>query len=379
MSARTAAFPVALALLFTSAAFGIIRRHDREDAQYVALGKKFPAVTQLGGGTATLVDERWLITAAHVVANLSPFDTSVRIGGTRYAIKGLSRHPQSKPQAGPDSFDLALVELAEAVVGVVPVGIYDESDEKGKQVVFVGPGMHGDGLTGPVGEDGQYRGATNTVLGVKEMHIVFRFHAPPDGTDLEGISGPGDSGGPALLEVDGKTFIIGVSSANDDDGAAGPCRYNSTEYYARVSKAADWIRATMKAGAEPVEPTGDIVDLKKDPWPDSRASQVASALIAAFNRGDDASMESFERQFRAESALQERPVEERVQSWKQFRGEWGKLTARKAVAGQGNNFYVLVHAEGDGTWKTFQFQLEADDPFKLIGIGIGSPATPPVD
>jgi len=380
MSVWRVGFVITVTLLSLAAsASAIIRRHDRDDARYLELGSKFTAVTQIGGGTGTLIGDRWLITAAHVTANLSPFDTTVGFNGKSYRIKGISSHPRSQPQAGPDSFDIALVELADAVEGVEPVAVYEKENENGQQVVFVGPGMYGDGQAGPTGEDGKYRGATNTVTDVMDMHIRFQFDAPPGGTDLEGISGPGDSGGPALIESDGRTYIVGISSANDDGEAGGPCRYNSTEYYARVSTASGWIRATMKSGAEPLARKSRIHDLKAGHWPDSRAGQVAAAFFEAYNRGDDESMANFERQFRAEAALRDRPVEQRAQAWRQYRQDWQALKPRKAVAAPGNKLYVLVYAEGEKVWKTFGFQFEADLPMKLAGIGIASPATPPAD
>ena len=80
--------------------------------------------------------------------------------------------------------------------------------------------------------------------GINDTWLTFEFTAPPGGTPLEGISGPGDSGGPALIERDGKYLVAGVSSGNSG-GDGEHCRYGTTEYYARVSTSADWIRTTI--------------------------------------------------------------------------------------------------------------------------------------
>lgn len=59
---------------------------------------------------------------------------------------------------------------------------------------------------------------------------------------LEGISGPGDSGGPAFLEIDGVIFLAGVSSWQDNRAQGGRQGvYGVLEYYARVSSYVGWI------------------------------------------------------------------------------------------------------------------------------------------
>ena len=93
------------------------------------------------------------------------------------------------------------------------------------------------------------RAATNRVERAEGSLLQFRFDAPgdPGATELEGISGPGDSGGPAYAETDGVRYVIGVSSAQDSrpaDRKVG--RYGVLEFYARVSHFADWIERTMR-------------------------------------------------------------------------------------------------------------------------------------
>lgn len=98
--------------------------------------------------------------------------------------------------------DIALLKLDRPVKGVEPVSLYARDDEAGKVVTFVGRGWAGTGLTAPVRDlERDLRGATNKVDEVNGTSIRMVFDAPPGGTDFEGISGPGDSGGPALLEI----------------------------------------------------------------------------------------------------------------------------------------------------------------------------------
>jgi hypothetical protein len=217
------------------------------------------------------------------------------------------------------------------------------------------------------------RWATNKVTQALENYLTFSFDAPPQAMDLEGISGPGDSGGPALIEVDGKTFVVGVSSANDDRGAAGPCRYGSTEYYARVSAVAGWIEKTMASGAPRLESAGDVVELETHPWPDSPAGRIAAAFFAAYAQGGDQAMATFEQSYRAESALRERPLPERIESWRGFQSEWGELRPLKYLSDPASGLHVLVRAEGEGVYKSFRFEIEPGEPHKLTGIAIASP------
>lgn len=65
-------------------------------------------------------------------------------------------------------------------------------------------------------------------------------------TTLEGIAGPGDSAGPAFIQVGSAYYLAGVGSAQSTqatDGVEG--LYGVTEYYVRVSTFIQWIEETM--------------------------------------------------------------------------------------------------------------------------------------
>jgi hypothetical protein len=120
--------------------------------------------------------------------------------------------------------------------------------------VVIGNGLTGTGETGPVNEDGVMRAATNAIDAAEDRWFAFSFSAPGDSgvTDLEGIGGPGDSGGPALAVTSGAPKVVGVSSINHVGSAAGPSRYHSTEVYARVSTSLGWIDETRAGRGTPM-------------------------------------------------------------------------------------------------------------------------------
>jgi hypothetical protein len=180
------------------------------------------------------------LTAAHVAVEVEP-GHRVTIGAGRYVVDSVIRHPEWNDD-GPH--DIALLRLASAVEGIRPARLYRDSAELDRQIVVVGYGDIGTGLTGPEANDGRVRGATNRVDEATALWIKFVFHRPDDprATRLEGVSGPGDSGGPAYLDgVEGEV-LVGVSSGQSSRATGGlPGRYGVTEFYTRVSRYVTWI------------------------------------------------------------------------------------------------------------------------------------------
>lgn len=236
-----------LALSLSWSAQAIVIRHDQSDSNHRTDESAYPSVVRFEDGAGVLVGSQWVLTAAHVASLFdSGYIRTAHIAGERIPIADVIIHPEWT-MGGPH--DIALVRLQRQITTVTPVELYQGTDEKLKTVRFVGWGDTGDGQTGVVTQDGLMRFADNVISDVDDAHLYFRFDSPPEALELEGVSGPGDSGGPALLEVDGVTYTLGVSAMADGK----PGMYGVTEIYPRVSQYRSWINSIMNPADDDAE------------------------------------------------------------------------------------------------------------------------------
>lgn len=238
------AAPVAAAIaMLCLHAIGIVIRDDVSDAAAVKLGEPFVEVGRVvPDGGCTLIAPTWAITAAHVAASL-PSGATIVFGDRRYEVTRVVLHPEGGAQPGvPPEVDLALLELATPVQDVPPVPLYRARDELGATLVIVGYGDFGTPKAGLQRTDGRRRAATNVVVDTGPRRVFVRFDAPPAGTAVEGVGGPGDSGCPALIDASGVWQVAGISSASMDGR---PGQYGVTDVYTRVSSYLAWIDQTI--------------------------------------------------------------------------------------------------------------------------------------
>ena len=243
-----------LAISFT--AKPIVIRHDVEDSEYKEFANSDNSTVTFYGiykgeevvaGTGAIIADRWVVTAAHVAKYLAR-SGKVQFKDNFYEIEDVVRHPLWQDQQFPN--DIALVKLTSAIKNATIAKLYGSSNEKGKTATLVGRGDHGNGIDGVVGSDKALRAAKNVVTGVKEQWLQFVFDSGENALALEGISGPGDSGGPAFVTLHDSIFIIGVSSWQNTEATDWQeGKYGVIENYSRISYFKKWIEQTIEEGS----------------------------------------------------------------------------------------------------------------------------------
>jgi len=238
-----------LSLFISFTSKSIVIRHDKNQNEYLTTFQSFPplATFYIDGAHGTLIETRWIVTAAHASFCIKP-NNFVLVGDKTHLISNVYIHPQYTPG---QSHDIALVELTDAVTDIVPVKRYKGHNELGKNIWFIGIGGTGNGLTGQTidnaANNGVLRYAQNEVSAALGPLIKFVFDQGNDALPLEGVSGGGDSGGPAYLKVKGGFKLLGVSS-RFTGGTTG--KYGITEIYSRISYFNEWIDQIITGNAE---------------------------------------------------------------------------------------------------------------------------------
>ena len=271
-------FFVAILFFYSISASAIVIRHDVDSKKHTENENNFPAIFPLFDDgsikecVATLIDEEWAITAAHCTIlianqNLKNNPHGIKISGIRNSITKVlvpEEYGKIKPvynESGEildvkgikdESYDVALLKLGTLVTHVSPLSLYKKSDEIGKEIMILGWGDFGKGNLGieytqPT-NDGTFRFAQNKISEVEGNFIIFNFDSPnsKDILPFEGVAGPGDSGGPALIKNGSEFEVIGISSGGSytDDLANNNLndgRYGWVEYYIRTFKIHNWV------------------------------------------------------------------------------------------------------------------------------------------
>lgn len=234
-----------LCLAASSVAWPIIISDQADDSRHLKLASDYPSPVVVrwndagsASGMGVWINEKWILTAAHVAAGVKPGDSIGDDGDL--VVEEVSVHPDWHSQM----IDLGLIKVASSPADIEVVPVCESGDQNGATVVFVGAGDIGTGDSGPIGADGKLRMARNKAVLANEAHLVFEFDAPnsPGAVALEGISGPGDSGGPAYLESEDGFCIVAVSSGQDSEPTGGKeGRFGVIEFYTRVDVRKPWI------------------------------------------------------------------------------------------------------------------------------------------
>ena len=216
-----------------------------------------------------LIAPEWIVTVAHTIF-YDYVGKSLVIGTDPYVIQRVHIHSGYK-QPKQDLFqgdasalidflrsrdDIALIKLERPVSGIEPLALYAGEDEKGKVITVYGKGATGNGLTGEEPETKSRRQLNrfeNVIEGSTGRWLKYRFDSPPDALALEGMHGSGDSGSGAVIMVDNKPYLVGLSSWQGWQGDLADFKgglYGATAYQVRVSHYIDWINQIKSADSD---------------------------------------------------------------------------------------------------------------------------------
>jgi tetratricopeptide (TPR) repeat protein len=149
--------------------------------------------------------------------------------------------------------DIALLKLTKNVTGVKPIQLYRGGDEKGKKITAYGKGATGNGLIGAQLETagtGVMNKFTNIISKVTDKWLFYRFDKSPEALPLEGMTGSGDSGGPAIIIENDTPYLVGLHSWHTYEGDMSnyqPALYGQSGVLVRVSGYQDWIKSVINS------------------------------------------------------------------------------------------------------------------------------------
>ena len=109
--------------------------------------------------------------------------------------------------------------------------------------------------------------------------------------------------------------------------------------------------------AKPVEP------------PDTAPGRIVKAYVKAFNSGDEQAMRDFFASNVSASSLAQRPIEARLEVYREMRANMGAIEIRRVLAARDDEVVVLVQTKR-GDWFEFGFQFDTAPPHKLMGLRV---------
>jgi hypothetical protein len=348
----------------------IVLRDDASVAESIALGARYPATGHFSDSVAcTLIRSRWAITAAHVAEEQQPFaDYFVTFNGKRYGVEKIIIHPRRVVGTVDSQADLALLKLDRDVEGVEPVPLYTRPDEVDLLITRVGWGKTGIGSTGATGERSKEpRGMTNRIEAIFQDSFITTFDAPPAGTKLEGATGPGDSGGPAYVEVGGKTYIAGVgsnSTGSADEGTIG--KYGTVNAYCRISTHVSWINKTIAADPPATVQWSALIRTTKS-WPKSAAGTWMKTFFGLFNGGDPARVAEFfaaHRKPKPDAPPGKPKLDKLTESFRSQIETYGAYELRGYKTAGPYRMAALVYSPKEKQWRSLNLELEPKTPHR---------------
>ena len=216
------------------------------------------------------------------------------------------------------------------------------------------------------------RRATNKVQAVFAHSLVFTFDDGRNGTDLEGVAGPNDSGGPAFLEKDGVRYLAGVASFASNN--AEPGTYGTLDAYTRVSSHRDWI-----AGVIAQDPPSTVPKWSDEhritaagDWPATALGSLAGNFLKAYAAGP----KPFAGYVGEYGPRSDGSEEASSREWAARAAEWGDLVPYSYRTLGERDIAFIAYATRSNEWRGFWLTADSADAARFTSVATGGVSRP---
>jgi len=223
---------------------------SNSDKQYLEYGAKHECVLPIMGvlgdelnsvfrGSCVIINENYVLTAAHVVSN--SINQFVIYKGKTYPAAISAIHALYDPKTF-GKHDIALVRLQRPIKLDFYPQLYEEQDENKKICSISGFGYYGDFKKGYGSKnfDNKRRAGSNVINRIRDNILICSIVDSPV-TSLEFLICCGDSGGG--LFIDNK--LAGINSCVFSEDGKADSDYGDYSGHTRISDYHLWIKSTM--------------------------------------------------------------------------------------------------------------------------------------